>query len=48
MSTSYDMYNREERYQCAHPFRLLHEPAWDSIGLAVGNCRAAPEGFKGQ
>lgn len=27
MITEYDKYNREERYVCAHLFRLLHEPA---------------------
>lgn len=26
---NYDLYNREERYVCAHLFRLLHEPVDD-------------------
>jgi hypothetical protein len=29
----YDRYNREERYVCAHLFRLLHEPAGDYMAL---------------
>jgi len=29
----YDRYNREERYICAHLFRLLHEPVGDYLAL---------------
>lgn len=33
MIAEYDKYNREERYVCAHLFRLLHEPAEDYRAL---------------
>lgn len=43
----YDHYNREERYLCAHLFRMLHEPISDFLALRrfLGDV-ASVDGFR--